>query len=317
MKNIIRIIPIVPLLCCAHAQTLDVPEWKAVVKVVDGTGQPVAGASVTIGYYVSPPPSEPTAIKTDAKRGVTDTNGVFSASGYSGSTNLFFGASKDGYYHSHLDYEFAQFKKNDPAKWNPMIVLLLKRIGTPTPMYAKSVNLGMPVFDKAAGFDLSVGDWVAPYGKGSRTDILFTAHLDKRAEYDSDYTLTVGFPNPGDGIQEFTVPRAGFRGSGSALRSSHQAPADGYQPQWVQTKTVSPGKGYGGNWDEDRNYYLRIRTVLDENGNVKSALYGKIYGDFMQFTYYLNPTPNDRNIEFDPKHNLLNLGLREAKVEAP
>jgi hypothetical protein len=48
-----------------------------------------------------------------------------------------------------------------------------------------------------------------------------------------------------------------------------------------------------------------VRAVLDGCGNVKSALYGKIYGDFMQFSYYLNPAPNDRNIEFDPKQNLL------------
>jgi hypothetical protein len=47
-----------------------------------------------------------------------------------------------------------------------------------------------------------------------------------------------------------------------------------------------------------------VRTVLDEQGNVKSALYGKIYGDFMHFSYYLNPTPNSRNVEFDPKRNL-------------
>ncbi len=52
--------------------------------------------------------------------------------------------------------------------------------------------------------------------------------------------------------------------------------------------------------------------ALDEHGNVKSALYGKIYGDFMQFVYYLNPGANDRNVEFDPKHNLLT-GLRSSE----
>jgi len=31
----------------------------------------------------------------------------------------------------------------------------------------------------------------------------------------------------------------------------------------------------------------------------------ELYGDFTQFAYYLNPTPIDRNIEFDPKQNLL------------
>ena len=57
--------------------------------------------------------------------------------------------------------------------------------------------------------------------------------------------------------------------------------------------------------DPNRIYLFRVRTVEDHDGNIVSARYGKIYGDFMQFSYYLNPTPNDRNIEFDPKQNLL------------
>jgi hypothetical protein len=60
-----------------------------------------------------------------------------------------------------------------------------------------------------------------------------------------------------------------------------------------------------------------VRTVKDHAGNIVSARYGKIYGDFMQFSYYLNPTPNDRNIEFDPKQNLLG-GLKSfERVSAP
>ena len=61
---------------------------------------------------------------------------------------------------------------------------------------------------------------------------------------------------------------------------------------------------------------FRIRTTRDENGNVTSSYYGKIYGDIIlkqgygyvvggtEFLYYLNPTPNDRNLEWDMKHNL-------------
>jgi hypothetical protein len=302
MTFIIRLVIVLAGLCCAQAQNFASPEWKAVVKVVDEAGQPVEGANVTVGYYVTPPSGDPTRIATDAKRGATDTNGVFSTSGRGGSTDLFFGASKEGYYHSHLEHEFTKFKANDPAKWNPNVTLLLKRVGKPTPMYARGVNLGVPAFDKTVGFDLALGDWVAPYGKGSHDDIHFNAHIDKRARYDYDYTLTVSFPEPGDGIQEFNVTE--FPGGGSDLRSSHEAPVDGYRPQWVQTKSARPKLGYSGNWDENRNYYFRVRTVLDEKGHVKSALYGKIYGDFMQFRYFLNPTSNDRNVEFDPKQNL-------------
>ena len=55
---------------------------------------------------------------------------------------------------------------------------MLKKIGKPIAMYAKSVNLGMPIFDKPTGLDLMAGDWVAPYGKGINADVVFEAHLD-------------------------------------------------------------------------------------------------------------------------------------------
>ena len=169
-------------------------------------------------------------------------------------------------------------------------------------MYAKSLNTYVPDLDKPVGYDLLAGDWVTPYGKGNNTDINFTGHLDKRADGESDFTLTVSFPKAGDGIQEFTVPEAE---KGSGLRSPHEAPTDGYQPQWVQTDNRKPGKPTSTNRDPKRNYFFRVQTVLDAQGKVKSALYGKIYGDFMEFIFYLNPTLNDRNVEFDPKHNLM------------
>jgi hypothetical protein len=169
-------------------------------------------------------------------------------------------------------------------------------------MYAKSLNTHVPDLDKPIGFDLMVGDWVGPYGKGINADIFFTGHFDKHDNSESDFALTVSFPNPADGLQEFTVPDAE---KGSGLHSSHEAPADGYQSQWVQfdnRKSKTPIKT---NRDPHRNYYFRVRTKVDDRGNIVSTHYGKIYGDFMQFSYYLNPTPNDRNVEFDPSKNLI------------
>lgn len=299
MKSHVYIISIIAALSSAHAQSLDVPPWNATVKVVDDLGQPVDAAQITIGYYVAPPPGQ--TIATSSIKGETDTNGIFSSSGRTGSTDLFFGANKEGYYSAHSDYELAELKKNDTAKWNPTITLLLKKIGAPIPMYAKRLNTHVPALDKPVGFDLMAGDWIAPYGKGASTDVQFIGHFDKSAN-DSNFKLTVIFPNRGDGIQEFAPTPLEKT---SALRSSQDAPADGYQPQWVQFDNRRAGKPVETNRDENRNYYFRVRTVLDEQGNVKSTLYGKIYGDFMSFSYYLNPTPNERNIEFDPKHNLM------------
>ena len=65
---------------------------------------------------------------------------------------------------------------------------------------------------------------------------------------------------------------------------------------------------------KDLNYFFRVRTKKDEAGKIVSANYGKIRGplDFgfrgrrngLGMTYYFNPTPNDRNMEFDPSRNL-------------
>ncbi len=83
--------------------------------------------------------------------------------------------------------------------------LCFKKIGKPVAMYAKSVNLGMPAFDKPVGYDLEIGDWVGVYGKGVNADILFTGYFKDKTNNKSDYTLTVTFPNPADGLQEFTT----------------------------------------------------------------------------------------------------------------
>jgi hypothetical protein len=298
---------------CARAQTESpTNEWRATLQIVDEAGRPVAGAETSVSYFLPPSPGE--VISSGKVAGLSDTNGMFVAAHRDSSLSIGFHAQKPGYYSIGRQYELGYPFQYDPIKWNPTATLVLKRIRQPVPMYAKLVNLGMPVFGKAAGFDLTVGDWVAPFGKGIHADFVFTAKLERRAENDSDYILTVSFPNHGDGIQTFEVPE---NEKGGGLRSAHEAPLTGYEREWKQTSIRRPGQFHQTNRNLERNYYFRVRTILDEQGNVKSTLYGKIYGDFMQFTYYLNPTPNDRNVEFDPKQNLLKGLSSLERVDAP
>ena len=209
-----------------------------------------------------------------------------------------------------------QYKTNE-SKWNPTVNIVLKRIVKPIPMYAKSVNLAMPIFDKSVGFDFELGDWVGPYGKGVNSDIVFTAHFDKRSRLDFDYKLTVSFPKQGDGIQVFNVPNYYLHSQGSALRSNEEAPEADYQSEIVREHNERPDKILKYDNDPERIYIFRVRTKVDDRGNIVSAHYGKIYGDFMQFKYYLNPTPNSRNIEFDPKQNLMKNLKFDEEVKAP
>ena len=285
---------------CAIAQTQPAEhEWKVRLIVVDDIGQPVAAAKALVSYTVPPPPD----IRYAAENieGFTDTNGVFTASHQGPGCGLGLNVGKIGYYGLHVPYDIPN--QYDPAKWNVTTNLLLKRMIHPIPMYAKRIDKGPPVLDKPTGYDMMAGDWVAPDGKGAIADIIFTRTYSTKSSSEYESKLTVSFPHPGDGIQVFDAP---FRvDEGSALRSPYEAPENGYQPTLTRLNSSHPGQPLIFEYDAKRNYFVRVRTVLDEKGNVKSALYGKIYGDFMHICYYLNPTPNSRNVEFDPKQNLL------------
>jgi hypothetical protein len=300
MKTLIYLNLIVLAAVCAFAQINAVEhEWRATLKVVDDNGSPVAGVNVGVGYYVGN-----TSKRID---GLTDTNGVFVAA-HSASTSgyavydLAFVVEKAGYYQT--------WKKCDlgvdynAAKWNPTVTLVLKKIGKPIAMYAKKYVLGLklPEYGKQIGYDLMVGDWVGPYGKGVTSDFIFEqdyTNISSTAYYSE---ITVSFPKDGDGIQVYTIPDSE---TGSGLRSPHEAPIDGYQAKLTRETSAQSGQPSKFEYDPNRIYLFRVRTAVDDRGKIVSTHYGKIYGDFMQFTYYLNPTPNDQNIEFDLKQNLL------------
>jgi hypothetical protein len=218
--------------CVVFAQGIN-PPWHATVKVVDENNQPVEHATVAIWYYVQPPPGETEA--HDKIEGLTDTNGLFAASNETNnSIDLGFQVSKAGYYPTRKGHEFATFKDNDPQKWNPTETLQLKKIGKPIAMYAKTITyLRFPVLNKPIGYDLMIGDWVGPYGKGTTTDILFA---ENHTNANSGYTFAVSFPNPGDGIQGFTRD---WNLGVSGLLSSHEAPLDGRDvPAIVEKRLV-------------------------------------------------------------------------------
>jgi hypothetical protein len=191
-------------------------------------------------------------------------------------------------------------------------------------MYAKKVDTDLPEIGQAFGFDLMVGDWIAPSGSGKAADFVFT--LTRRFESERNYEsgLTVTFSSPGDGIQAYDSTM-GYR---SELKLPRYAPEDQYSATMQLSNLHLPGSPITRDEKEDRNYFFRVRTVLDQKGKIVSALYGKVDGNILFspirsktcsliFTYYLNPAPNDRNMEFDPGRNLLENISVESKVTAP
>jgi hypothetical protein len=293
---------------CAQAQ--DTHQWRAAFTVIDDSGSPLSGANISVFYDVAP---RDTSSDSGKITGVTDASGAFAASHTDKTFRLRFLVQKAGYYSTDIKDDFhGRFK---PEHLNRELTIILKKVAHPIPMYAKfTLNTKLPVLGAPIGYDLMIGDWVGPYGKGVSADIIFEKEHSEKAASEYYSKITVSFPNKGDGIQVFVLPDGE---KGSELSSPHEAPTDGYEPELSREISAQPGQPSKFEYDENRVYLFRVHTVLDANGSVKSALYGKIYGDFMQFRYYLNPAPNDRNIEFDPKQNLLK-GLKSFdQVRAP
>jgi hypothetical protein len=300
MKPLIYLICFVLARAVVLAQPTQVYQWKAKEHIIDESGNPVAGALAIIGYYTN-------SVSTTTKR-ITGTNGLFEFQHdtLSEGADVSFEARKDGYYSIWQQVNLQS--PYDPAKWNIEKTLVLKKIGKPISMDAKkyAMALKLPEFGKRIGYDLVVGDWVGPRGKGVSADLIIEQDYTNLPSGGYYSKITVGFQNAGDGIQLYSIPDSEV---GSGLRSPHEVPLSGYQSEITRETSALPGQPTKFEFDPKRIYLFRVRTALDHQGNVVSAHYGKIYGDFMQFSYYLNPTPNDRNVEFDPKQNLL-VGLR-------
>lgn len=309
-------------------------EAKITVHVTDENGINVTNAQVSAGFQTRLKPGQGWGVgKPNHVKGVTDTNGICVLSGTGDDGSVGVSVTKAGYYGSGGYGVFFTnlnriLQRWEP--WNPTVEVLLKPIGTPVTMYARDIHFRkLPTEGKLVSFDLMAGDWVAPNGKGIVSDFLI--QLDRATSktitnrygpirlYDD--RLTVTFSNEGDGIQAVYLPP---RGGQSSLHLPRQAPLEGYEPILVKRKYRDTDDSGNSNIRDDANYFFRVRTKKDEKGNIVSALYGKIHGDLRGFgggelllTYYLNPEPNSRNMEFDPKKNLFKNLKPLERVTAP
>ena len=300
------------------------PQAQVTFHVVTDDGKPVANVDVIASTFLYLKRDEGFGQDINKQiKGRTDEDGFTTITFPSEHGDLHYSIyDVPGFYPTwNLEYQFKEIKDGKWQPWNPTLEIEFKPILNPIPMYGRKVGyvtkfVELPQKNRPIGFDLIVGDWVAPYGAGKVSDMIFT--LTEKVPFVSvekpyDVTFAIAFSNKGDGIQSILASR----NRGSDLHLPRYAPEDGYEPKLVK-QMGRPLKEAAINRTsrESQNYFIRIRTVLDENGKIKSALYGKVIGDiacdiinskngFIQFAYCLNPNSNDRNMEFDPKRNLV------------
>jgi len=201
------------------------------------------------------------------------------------------------------------------------------------------------------GYDAELLEPMPPHGQGKHMDFTIKvtsvfrgfedANLERRAVVDSEigtftfdegkvrygnwtHSVTYRFPNKGDGI----VLSPQFW-SYCKLAVPHKAPEEGYGSELTlkeevrQVYNLTTLSNYRDKM-KNNGMFLRVRTQLDKDGKVVSANYAKIVSPLVTtlsagnvFKIFYNPTPNDRNLEYDLQTNLrwqeLNPHAKEPK----
>ncbi len=308
-----------------------------ILRIADETGQPVAGAAAEITF-------ERIGGRFENK-GLTDDTGTYGVTGEQTlATDIF--VNKSG----HHGIRLIDISRYQIPTGKVTLDWVLPRVLQPTALHALRASLNLPVQDQWIGYDLQAADSVPPHGKGKTADIRFkfrgefmgylaegpklesafelsrvSAERGGRTFTEEDFkrsagkwrgVLEVSFPGEKEGaITE--AERYWFYGQ---LRLPHLAPEIGYAPSLrFEANTYEPRPE-----PKRVGYFLRTRVRLDADGDIVSANYAKIYDDIrfdargsVSFWYYFNPTPNDRNLEFDPARNLFPRSMNGANVANP
>jgi hypothetical protein len=298
-------------------QHFELPAAKVAVRVIDENQQPIENANVSLGFGDM------------AVKGMTDVRGLFTGEGRCGVAGIGSTITKDGYYLGSAPIpKFSEIDTNNNQwkPWDETYTAILRPIGKPVALYAKKVQTDIPVLNQSCAYDLEAGDWVMPYGKGMKKDLIFFIHKDIKNVQNFDAQGEVTFANPLDGLQETSISEIG---KNSVFRWDRQAPENGYEPKfqlqntWLSDSGQKPIRSFKFNDREWEGYFFRVRTV-EQNDQIVSAYYGKIRGGIeiepresstckITFTYYFNPNPNDRNLEWKMKNDLFG-GLTDTET---
>ncbi len=295
------------------------------VTVTNDSGDPVEGSIVDVWYL-----GHLESGKDDVKKtGFTNSSGKVKKSGV-GKNSIRVVVSKAGWYRTETE-------RLSPGK-DYQIEMAIRERRIPIPLVVREMDLVMPEENIPIGFDLEVGDWTAPYGKGKVADFTFEMRREfkgydlagkaledriqrskkRYAATNRNWTLKE-FQNRAGKWDANVTMRILTEGGGfydvedaylpnSELSMPHEAPEDGYERVLeLEGSTYSQARAFA----RETGRFLRTRVQM-RDGEIVRANYAKIVGGIkiqaghakVQFVYYFNPTPNNRNLEFDPDSNL-------------
>ena len=287
-----------------------------VVQCVDDEGNVITNA--TYDYVLFP---DFNMNHMQESKGKITKNGNFRIKGKTNG-EIIFTIKGNKYYNTSCDFNLFDDANSSikDGKWQPYGVtntVVLKRVKKPVELRRNRISSAspgeigiIPALGKALPFDLFVGDWMPPYGKGQKADVTLEGiHVPATTGHPSwEHALTLRFCNPHDGFYRIPMDVT------SQLKSPYTADTNGTFCSAVtfgiRDKTVVKDPMLYQDWVEKREMLiLRLRTRVDAEGHVIGAHYAEILGplEFIQyqvnpvvkFTCYLNTTENDPNLESD------------------
>ena len=280
---------------------------KVIYRIVDDEGVPITGKQVRYRWQNDYPRM------TWGGLAMTDTNGVVVLQEKVGA-RLAISVILDGYYASSDKICFCWRKGVSPlvkdGKWQPYgekRTLVVKRWKKPVekstilPGYS---SIPAPVTNQWVALDFEKMQWCYPYGNGKCPDALFRFGGVRKDSRNFNITLEVSFTNN---------PFAGYyiakKDLYSEMKCDYFAPTNhlDYMARELKYEYVT-AEGVvikSECLNKDEYIVFRTRTRVDEDGNLVSANYGKISGEFcsglagIHFVdgVFFNLTPNDANLE--------------------
>lgn len=272
-------------------------------------------------------------------RKTTDENGLCHLKGETnnGRTGANIHYPPKGYYPNSffVRHQFTQKPLLPLMNWRPtdlVITAALCKIEHPIPLFVKSATFLPGAVEIARNgekvmYDLIKGDCLPPFGKGEVADVEFAVlqqgvmEAGKNVFYTQERRKNIvrmSFVGDVDNGLVMTRPRE------DAYLKVRSAPIDGYAKDFLFSEWYAYNLEKKEGHDQGRCFSFRIRVKRNLQGEIESALYGKIYGDVrflyqaddyapdrwsrkvdgLSFLYYLNLNPNDRNLEWNMKNNL-------------
>ncbi len=231
---------------------------------------------------------------------------------------------KKGYYDSeYLVDHYGYTHAYKDGKWQPYgerTSITLKKVIKPEAVGRRLVDQKIPLYGEWLGYDLQMTDWVKPNGKGEVADVKIRFSAREASGVDYGYKMELSFSH---------FPFAGVyrrhKDTASMLRNDYVAATNDVYSGLIAFEVDRSGAKKRV-WDQlgsDEYLVFRTRTKVNDQGELMSAHYGRIDGEWRFYELhgmridgvFFNAMANDTNLEdkFSYEELLLRNRQREEK----